>query len=87
MDAIKQFVKDRDEMITRFVMDDDLDAVKKHLKKYGQWKDAPKSKKVLAASIYKMAWASTGVSDEVKKTARRKCIALGFKPYIEDAVR
>lgn len=74
-------------MITRFVMDDNLDAVKKHLKKYGQWKDAPKSEKVLAASIYKMAWASTGVSDEVKKAARRKCIALGFKPYIEDSVR
>lgn len=80
--AIRAFVKSRDEAYTRFTMYDDWGALKAHLRRYRQWQDRPRDKRVLAAAIYKGVQECTNIPDEVKDVAKEKCIALGFEPYM-----
>lgn len=79
---IAEFVKSRDTAFTRFVLFDDWEALMDHLRRYGQDREAPKDRKVLAASIYKAVQECTNIAPEVKAAAKEKCLALGFKPYM-----
>jgi len=78
MDPIRQFVIDRDDAFTAAVMHDDWDAVRRYCKKYKV--KIPNNEKVMKAGIYKAAQEIIGLPQEVKDVARKKCIALGFKP-------
>ena len=78
MDPIRQFVIDRDDAFTAAVMEDDWDAVRRYCKKYKV--KIPNNEKVMKAGIYKAAQEIIGLPQEVKDVARKKCIALGFKP-------
>ena len=80
MNELKAFVKSRDKAFTAFVMDDDWDAVLKHLKKYGQYARLPKDENVAKAGIYKAVQECTNIPVEVKAEAARKCVLLGFRP-------
>ena len=77
---LKKFAKSRDAAFTAFVMNDDWDALMKHLKKYGA--EPPKSMKieVVKAGIYKAVQECTNIPAEVKAEAARKCCLMGFRP-------
>ena len=78
MDDMKQFRYDRDDAMTTAVMDDDWDAVRRYCRKYKV--PLPKDERVMKAGIYKAVQEIITMPQEVKDTARQKCIALGFKP-------
>lgn len=78
MDVMKQFRIDRDDAFTAAVMQDDWDAVRRYCKKYRV--QIPNNEDVLKAGIYKAVQEIIGLPQEVKDVARKKCIALGFKP-------
>ena len=79
---IKEFVRSRDDAFARFVMDDDWGALYAHLRRYRQFADRPRDKRVLAAAIYKGVQECTNIPAEVKAVAKEKCERLGFKPYV-----
>ena len=79
---LKKFAKSRDEAFTKFVMEDDWQAVVKHLRKYGQLGDLPNNQTVAKAGIYKAVQACANIPAEVKTVAARKCIMMGFSPTI-----
>lgn len=78
---LKQFIKDRNEAFTRFVMNDDWTAVRKYCRKYHV--DMPKEKKIFKAGIYKAVQYCTDIPEEVKIKAMKKCLELGFNPFIK----
>lgn len=78
MDDMKQFRIDRDDAFTAAVMQDDWEAVRRYCKKYKV--PLPINEKVMKAGIYKAVQEIIGLPQEVKDVARKKCIALGFKP-------
>lgn len=78
MDPIRQFVIDRDDTFTAAVMQDDWDAVRRFAKKYGA--PMPTNERVMKAGVYKAVQEVISIPQEVKDVARKKCIALGFKP-------
>lgn len=78
MDPIRQFVIDRDDAMTAAVMEDDWDAVRRYCRKYKV--QLPKDESVMKAGIYKAVQEILSMPQEVKDAARRKCVALGFKP-------
>ena len=78
MDIMKQFRIDRDDAMTAAVMEDDWDAVRRYCRKYKV--PIPSNENVMKAGIYKAVQDILSMPQEVKDTARRKCIALGFKP-------
>lgn len=77
---LRKYAKSRDEAFTRFVLDDDWDAVLKHFKKFGM--DIPTKEKetVAKAGVYKAVQECTNIPVEVKAEAARKCVMLGFRP-------
>lgn len=81
---IEKFVKSRDEAFISFVLNDNWDAVLKHMKKYGQ--KIPKGMKIetAKAGIYKAVQECTNIPLIVKAEAARKCVLLGFKPTMFD---
>lgn len=80
MDVMKQFRIDRDDAFTAAVMQDDWDAVRRYCKKYRV--QIPNNEDVLKAGIYKAVLGIVDMPQEVKDTARKKCVSLGFKPTI-----
>ena len=76
----KEFVKDRRKAFTAAVMENDWKAVVKYCEKYGM--TIPEDKSVLKASVYKAVQECTDISLEIKKEAYKKCIKLGFKPFV-----
>ena len=78
MDDMEQFRIERDDAFTAAVMNDDWDAVRRYCKKYKV--PLPSNERVMKAGIYKAVQEILSMPQEVKDTARRKCIALGFKP-------
>lgn len=80
MDVMKQFRIDRDDAFTAAVMRDDWDAVKRYCKKYKV--PIPNNEKVMKSGIYKAVQEILDMPQEVKDVARKKCIALGFKPTV-----
>lgn len=78
---LKQFIKDRDEAFTRFVMNDDWKAVEEYCKKY--FVEIPKDKRIAHGGVYKAVQYCTDIPEEVKIKAMKKCIELGFNPFIK----
>ena len=75
------FAKERDRAFIKAVVDDDWSGVLKYAKKYGV--PVPKDEKVMKAGIYKAVQECTKIPDDVKGTAMRKCLELGFTPFIK----
>ena len=80
MDNMKQLRYDRDDAMTVAVMDDDWDAVRRYCRKYKV--PLPKDESVMKAGIYKAVQEIIDIPEEVKLLAAKKCVALGFKPYM-----
>lgn len=78
MDDMEQFRIDRDDAMMAAVMQDDWDAVRRYCKKYKV--QLPSNERVMKAGIYKAVQEILSMPQEVKDVARKKCIALGFKP-------
>ena len=77
---LRKFVRSRDEAFTRFVLDDDWDAVLKHFKKFGMDLPTKEKETVAKAGVYKAVQECTNIPIEVKAEAARKCVLLGFRP-------
>lgn len=43
----------------------------------------PKSRKVMKAGVYKAVQYCTNISEDVKVLAMKKCLQLGFNPFIK----
>ena len=80
--AIKRFAKDRDEAFTKFVHDDDFGHIEEWLKKYDMPAYAPDNKDVAKAGVYKAVQECIFIDEDTKELARRKCLELGFSPYM-----
>lgn len=78
---MKQLVKDRDAAFTAFVMNDDLEPVRRYCDIYGV--QMPDNPDVMAAGIYKAVQYITNMPDEVKVKAAMKCMKLGFTPFMK----
>lgn len=74
------FVEERDRAFIIAVTEDKWDAVRKYSRKYGV--PIPADEKVMKAGIYKAVQYCTNIPDDVKGIAMKKCIELGFSPYI-----
>ena len=79
--VLSQFVKDRNEALTKAVMKDDWKAVRKYCKKYGV--PIPKDPRIFKAGVYKAVNGCTDIPQSVKDVAFAKCLELGFVPYIK----
>ena len=77
---MEMFLKDRKKAFKNAVMKDDWNGFKKYCKKYHV--PIPKSEVVMKAGCYKAVQECTDIPDEVKQEAKRKCLELGFYPYI-----
>jgi len=77
---MRKYAKSRDEAFTRFVMDDDWDAVLKHLKKFGMDIPAKEKERIAKAGVYKAVQECTSIPAEVKAEAAKKCVLMGFRP-------
>lgn len=75
---IYKYANERDAAFTKFVMEDDWDAVLKHIKKYDI--SMPDNETIAKAGVYKAVQECTNIPKEVKEEAARKCILMGFKP-------
>ena len=80
-DFASQFVKDRNEAMINAVMKDDWKGIKEFCKKYNI--NADVDKKIMKAGVYKAVQEITDMPLEIKKTAYRKCVKLGFLPYVD----
>lgn len=80
MNMIKKLAKERDEAFTDFVVTGNMDKVKAYCRKYGV--RMPEDEEVFAVGIYKAVQDCINISQEVKETAYKKCLELGFHPYI-----
>lgn len=78
----EEFVRERDEAFTAFVMTDDFAPVARYMRKYniGVGENKKRPSDVLKASIYKAVRHCTNIPDEVKREAEVKCALLGFDP-------
>ena len=75
---INDFLNDRNQALTKAVMDDDWKPFRKYCKKYGI--QIPKDKRIMKAGCYKAVQGCNDISDEVKDVAFKKCLELGFSP-------
>lgn len=74
------FAEERDKAFIKAVVDDDWTAVLKHSKKYGV--SVPKKRDVMKAGVYKAVQYCTNIPESVKVLAMKKCLQLGFSPFI-----
>lgn len=79
------FVKERDRAFIKAVTEDKWDAVRKYAMKYGV--PIPADEDVMKAGIYKAVQYCTSISEDVKVLAMKKCLELGFNPFIEPIER
>ena len=77
---VSEFVRDRDNAFTAFVMNDDWESVRKFCFTYGV--SMPDNPDVMATGIYKAVQECVNIPDKVKVKASIKCAKLGFSPYI-----
>ena len=78
---MNKFVKDRHNAFISAVINDDWSKVKRYSQKYDV--PMPKEEKVMKAGIYKACQYCTEISEEVKGIAMKKCLELGFNPFIK----
>lgn len=76
--VMRRFRKDRNEAITAAVMEDRWDKMHAYAKKYGV--PLPPHEIAFKAGTYKAVAGVMSLPQEVRDTAARKAIALGFKP-------
>jgi len=74
------FLRDRKKAFTAAVMRDDLTELKKYCKKYDM--PIPKNDLVMMVGCYKAVQECTDIGEDVKAVAMKKCIALGFHPFM-----
>lgn len=79
---MKEYIKERNEAFTAFILTGNKKPVIKYCKKYKV--HMPKDERIFAAGVYKAALNCMGIEKYVKDLAFRKCIELGFSPYIDD---
>lgn len=79
-DFAKQFVKDRNEAFIDFVLTGSMKKFNAYAKKYNILTCPDKT--IQAAAIYKAVQECTNIPDDVKEIARKKCVELGFTPYM-----
>ncbi len=79
---MKKFLKDRKKAFTKAVMEDDWDGVMIYCKRYGI--QVPEDRTIMKAGIYKAVQECTDISDGIKAIAAKKCIELGFFPFIRE---
>lgn len=72
------FIRERNDAFTKAVTSDDWQAVLDYLTRYNF--PRPHDEAILKASVYKAVQHCTDIPEDVKLTAREKCIALGFSP-------
>lgn len=77
---MNKFVKERDEAFIELVMEDKTEKLFKYCIKYKIL--LPSNEKIMKTGIYKAVQECTTIPQNVKNIAKKKCIALGFKPYI-----
>ena len=80
MTDFTQFVKDRNEAFTDFVLTGNTKKVRAYCRKYGV--GMPYDRKVFAAGVYKAVQGCTDIPEDIKTMAMTKCLELGFSPLI-----
>lgn len=78
---INDLVAARDKAFTAFVLNDDWEPVLEYCHTYGV--PMPDNPDVMAAGIYKAVQECTSIPDDVKAKAAKKCMKLGFVPYMK----
>lgn len=74
------FLRDRKKAFLAAVLHEDWDALKRYCRKYGI--PIPKDERVMKAGCYKAVQECTDISEDVKVKAAKRCIALGFFPFV-----
>jgi hypothetical protein len=77
---LRKFTKSRDEAFTKFVLNDDWDAVLTHFKKFGMDLPTKEKETVAKAGVLKAVQECTNIPAEVKAEAAKKCVLMGFRP-------
>ncbi len=75
---ITEFVKDRNKCLEDFVLNDNLEGYRELCERRGMI--YPKDEIVFKVALYKAVQEVPELSEEVKQTARSKCIIMGFSP-------
>lgn len=70
------FVKERDEALSRAVLQDDWDGVRRYMIKWAV--PCPDNETVLKVGVYKAVQQCRGIGEDVKRIAAEKCAAMGF---------
>ena len=78
----KKFCEGRDKAFIKYVMEDDWNAVLKHLKKYGQVIPPKDKERVAKAGVLKAVQEISSIPVEVKAEAAKKCVLMGFRPTV-----
>lgn len=73
------FTEERDKTITDAVVNDNWDGVRVYMEKY---RIPASSETVMKTGIYKAAQYCTDIPEDVKILAIKKCVAMGFSPFI-----
>jgi hypothetical protein len=73
------FTEERDKTITDAVVNDNWDGVRAYMEKYGV---SASSDTVMKAGIYKAVQYCTNIPEDVKILAIKKCVKMGFGPFI-----
>jgi hypothetical protein len=76
----ENYPKERDAAFIDFVKNDDDTKLKAFCKKYNV--PMPKDSKTRKAAVYKAVRYCTDIPQDVKDMAFRKCLELGFIPFI-----
>lgn len=76
----KKFLEERNAAIIEAVMEDKWDKVHAYWKKYGI--PQPPSEELLKASVYKAAHEIVSLPLNVRETADKKCVELGYRAGI-----
>lgn len=75
---VDEFLEDRRKAITAGIKDDDMNAVKAYLRKYGE--EIPEEDTVLKLAIYKVAQGCADIPRALKMVAMFKAYELGVSP-------
>ena len=78
---IEEFYKERDKGLIDAVVNDNWDGIIEYSKKWGI--PIPDNKNTMKAGIYKAVQYCTEIPQDVKELAAKKCIKLGYNPFIQ----
>ena len=77
---MNDYVKERDAAFIDFVLNGNMDKVRKYCRKYGV--SIPHDKNIFAAGIYKAVQKCIDIPEEIKLLATQKCLEIGFNPFM-----